>query len=95
MCETIPVQVDDEGRRFVEIEELCPACTGSGVYRGYQEPEGVANVCQVCKGRGGRIVRIYFFSGDLRERKGIEYVRDNVDDRSRVTYKQFLAGWRP
>lgn len=36
----------------IELEEVCRACGGTGLYRGMGEREGAAVVCHYCKGSG-------------------------------------------
>lgn len=36
----------------ITVKAECGACGGTGVYRGFAEPEGVAVVCLKCDGTG-------------------------------------------
>jgi len=85
------------------VDIQCPSCGGSGVYRGFAEPEGVGVVCLDCNGTGKKALKYFPFTGRTR-RTGIRIVR-----RSRgsllptglgptgpsVTYAEFLSGKMP
>jgi hypothetical protein len=85
----------------IEIE--CPSCQGTGVYRGFAEPQGVAVVCLHCEGTGKETITYKPFTGRKR-RDGIHTVRlsagtllvTGVGPRGgSVTYEEFLAGKVP
>lgn len=85
------------------LETECRSCGGSGVYRGFAEPPGVAVVCLNCDGSGCSKINYTPFTG-RKPREGIQEVR-----RSRgtfigtgvgptggsVTYREFVNGKLP
>lgn len=87
----------------MKIETECSSCSGTGVYRGFAEPPGVAVVCLNCSGTGKRELEYTPFTG-LKRRDGVKTVQ-----RSRgsliiagvgphggsITYEEFLKGKRP
>lgn len=99
MCESssesIAIQIDDDGKRFIEVDMACRSCGTSGVFKGFAEPPGVANVCWTCEGRGGFKQRIYLFDGQKRSRDDIRFVRDGYRESDRIPYAEFLAGKLP
>lgn len=58
----------------ITIEIDCPACGGTGLYRGFAEPEGVAVVCLECRGTGAKEFSYSPFHG-RRLRTDVRYVR--------------------
>ena len=88
-------------QKTIEIE--CPSCQGTGVYRGFAEPEGVAVVCLHYEGTGAGKIVYTPFTGRKR-RTGIHTVRlsagtfivTGVGPRGpAVTYEEFLTGKVP
>lgn len=88
-------------QKTIEIE--CPSCRGTGLYRGFAEPSGVAVVCIHCQGTGAGKITYTPFTGRKR-REGIHTVQlsagtllvTGVGPRGvAVTYEEFLAGKMP
>lgn len=86
-----------------KIETECSSCRGTGIYRGFAEPQGVGVVCLDCDGTGCRMMEYTPFTG-LKRRDDVRTVQ-----RSRgslifagvgptggsVSYEEFLNGKRP
>ncbi len=86
-----------------KVEAECSSCRGTGIYRGFAEPQGVGVVCLNCDGTGCRSIEYTPFTG-LKRRDDVRTVQ-----RSRgslifagvgptggsVTYEEFLRGKKP
>lgn len=87
--------------KTIKIE--CDACDGTGLYRGFAEPRGVAVVCLRCGGTGCAEIRYEPF----KRRKGrrdvqtVRYSRGTFIGTGvgpvggSVTYAEFAAGQMP
>lgn len=78
----------------VRIEVNCLACRGTGLYAGYAEPDGVAVICDDCKGTGAVMLDYSLFTG-RKKRGDVTTVRSRFNTANTVTYQQFLAGKVP
>ncbi|QQG44568.1 MAG: hypothetical protein HYW86_01470 [Candidatus Roizmanbacteria bacterium] len=84
----------------VTVKIQCKSCSGTGVYRGYQEPKGVAVVCHDCKGTGGVDFSYEPFTG-LKRQDGVDIVRISGGafgagpQGTTVSYEDFLEGKLP
>lgn len=85
------------------VETECSSCQGTGIYRGFAEPQGVGVVCLNCDGTGCRTMEYTPFTG-LKRRDDVRTVQ-----RSRgslifagvgptggsISYEEFLRGKKP
>lgn len=81
----------------------CEACNGTGIYRGFAEPQGVGVVCLQCNGTGCEEIRYKPFKM-RKTRRDVKTVRRSrgtflatgVGPAGReVTYQEFLNGKMP
>lgn len=85
---------------LMTLDVRCPACKGSGVFRGIAEPKGIGIVCRDCKGSGKQTFTYLPFTG-LQTRDDVCFVRAErgdfhiPDPRGEIPYADFLAGTRP
>ena len=87
---------------MVEAEVECTDCGGTGVYRGFAEPNGIAVVCLVCKGTGCKTIRYTPFK-TRKIRDGVKYVQKSAGSfvlscgpvGSKISYNDFLNGKMP
>ncbi len=81
---------------YVEIE--CESCGGTGLYRGFAEPEGVAVVCVKCDGHGKDILKYTPFT-KRKHRPGVHTVRRSKGSLlvtgGSVSYEEFHNGKMP
>jgi DnaJ-class molecular chaperone len=57
----------------MEVKAECGSCSGTGLYRGFAEPQGTAVVCHTCRGTGCQTITYKPF--ERRQRKqGIQRV---------------------
>lgn len=95
MAESVEIQTAENGERYIEVEVTCKDCGGTGVYSGFGEPKGVANVCWSCKGKGGRLQKFRLFNGVRKVNKDVKFVRDGYKETHRIPYEKFLNGEMP
>lgn len=85
----------------IKIE--CTSCSGTGIYRGFAEPQGVGVVCHSCNGTGAQDFKYAPFNGRAK-RNDIQTVQRSrgtlivtgVGPVGRsISYGQFLAGEMP
>lgn len=87
----------------ITVDTQCDSCTGTGLYRGFAEPEGVAVICATCGGTGKRTVVYRPFQGRVTRNdvRIVKYSRGSLlatgvgPVGGSVTYGQFLAGIMP
>jgi hypothetical protein len=85
-----------------ELKIECKACSGTGLYRGCAEPQGVAVVCFVCGGSGESLIEYTPFTGRKR-RNDVQYVQRSKGSfilncgptGQSITYDQFFNGELP
>lgn len=87
----------------VTVKIECKACNGTGLFRGFAEPEGTAVVCLNCKGTGG-VDLTYIPFTRRKEREGVRtvqlsrgsFVATGVGSGGRsISYQDFLDGKMP
>jgi len=87
----------------MKVDSRCGSCGGTGLYKGFAEPEGVAVVCVNCGGSGCRVIEYEPFTGRV-EREGVRTVRQSRGTfigtgvgpaGGSVTYDQFRRGQMP
>lgn len=85
------------------IKAECTACSATGLYKGFCEPEGVAVVCHGCNGKGFVIQNIKEFNYRKHKReihtvcksRG-SFIGTGVGPIGRsITYKEFQDGKMP
>ena len=83
------------------VETYCDSCNGTGIYRGFCEPEGVGAVCRSCKGSGKTIIKIRTFEG-RKTRDDIKTVQcptwangEGNKTGGAISYQDFLDGKVP
>ena len=64
------------GSPMATVRAECGACSGTGLYRGMAEPEGVAVICLTCKGTGCKEM-IYIPFTRRRRRNGVQSVQQS------------------
>lgn len=85
------------------IEVQCGSCSGTGLYRGFAEPQGVAVVCLQCDGTGKGTIRYTPFTGQIRRNdvKTVQLSRGTFlatgigPGGSSISYEEFMRGQRP
>lgn len=86
-----------------KIETECSSCRGTGVYRGFAEPQGVGVLCLNCDGSGCRTMEYTPFTG-LKRRDDVRTVQRSRGSLifagvgptgNSVSYEEFLSGKRP
>lgn len=85
------------------VDAECSACRGSGVYRGFAEPQGVGVVCLQCDGSGCKKLSFEPFSGRKRrdDVRTVQLSRGSFIGTGvgpaghSITYEEFLSGKRP
>lgn len=86
-----------------QVEAQCPACSGTGLYRGFAEPKDVAVVCVECNGSGKKVMTYIPFT-ERQKRKDVKYVQKSRGSfigtgvgptGGKSTYEEFLAGEMP
>ncbi len=85
----------------ISVMAECGKCQGSGLFRGFKEPPGIAVVCLDCKGSGKKILEYIPFT----ERKGCDDVKRVCRSHGAfgspygadegISYEEFLAGHLP
>jgi len=84
------------------VKAECGSCGGTGLYRGFAEPKGVAVVCLDCSGTGCREIKYEPFSErkpqndvqTVRLSKGASILNCGPTGRS-VSYEEFACGKLP
>jgi hypothetical protein len=62
-------------KKKFEVDEKCPACSGTGLYVGFGEKDGAAVICHDCKGTGKfHFVHEYEEFEKIEEKKGVKWV---------------------
>lgn len=87
----------------MKVQAECSSCRGTGIYRGFAEPEGVGVICLYCDGTGCREVEYTPFTGrktrnDIRtvQRSRGNFIGTGVGPAGNsVTYQDFLNGKVP
>ena len=85
----------------IKIE--CSSCSGTGLYRGFAEPPGVAVICLNCNGTGSSEFAYTPFSGrktrhDIKtvQRSRGSFIATGVGPGGNsITYQEFLQGKSP
>lgn len=85
----------------IEIE--CKSCAGTGLYRGFAEPPGVAVVCLGCRGTGKATLNYTPFAGrvrrddvmTVRQSRGALVATDVGPVGGSVEYEEFWEGKMP
>lgn len=57
------------GHHVVEFDCKCESCEGTGLYKGWNEREGVAAICGDCKGTGKQHRKIQYDDFEGRQRR--------------------------
>lgn len=86
----------------MELQVMCTACEGTGVYIGFAEKEGASVVCSCCRGKGW-VMKSYTPFTERRMREGVKTVASRNQgivlapgiDHGEITYEEFLAGKMP
>lgn len=86
----------------MKVKAVCGPCRGTGLYRGFAEPKGVAVVCLECEGSGCKTVEYEPFVRRA-DRADVSEVRRSAGrlilncgpSGGRVTYAEFQAGKMP
>ena len=85
------------------VKAECRSCRGTGLYRGFAEPEGVAVICLDCKGTGARDLEYTPFT-QRKPRAGIRTVQRSAGaliigrvgpTGGSISYEEFRAGKMP
>lgn len=85
------------------VETECSSCQGTGIYRGFAEPQGVGVLCLNCDGSGCRTMEYTPFTG-LKKRNDVRTVQRSRGSLifagvgptgSSITYEEFLRGKKP
>ncbi len=87
----------------VTVRAECGACGGTGIYRGFAEPDGVGVVCLKCKGTGCEELTYTPFEARKRRNNvrsvrlsGGGFIATGIGPvGSSVSYEDFLAGRMP
>lgn len=73
----------------------CPACRGTGLYRGFMEADGEAVICVRCSGSGAQELQYEEFTG-RKHKNGVKKIRsgsgtllDNPGKSAWVSYEEF------
>jgi hypothetical protein len=69
-----PAKKTTKRTRYKVIKAKCSDCSGTGVYCGMCEPEGVGVVCLRCGGSGCELIMYTPFKGRV-AKKGVKTVR--------------------
>ena len=85
------------------IKTECSSCNGTGLYRGFAEPPGVAVICLHCDGEGCKEINYTPFSGrksrnDVKtvQRSSGSFIGTGVGPSGKsISYQEFLQGKRP
>lgn len=86
-----------------KVEAECSSCRGTGIYRGFAEPQGVGVVCLDCDGTGCRAIEYTPFTG-LKRRDDVRTVQRSRGSLifagvgptgNSVSYEEFLRGKKP
>lgn len=94
-------------KKVFEVNEVCPACNGTGIYSGMAEGSGAGVVCSKCKGTGCYHFRHEYEEFERRkERHDIERVYKcnpgikigegngyKLEDFGGISYKEFMVGF--
>ena len=87
----------------ISVDTVCRACSGTGLYHGFAEPEGVAVVCLDCEGSGKMQMRYTPFTGRqtrtditrVQASRG-RFIATGVGPAgASISYAEFLNGKRP
>ncbi len=76
------------------IKAECHDCGGTGLYKGFAEPEGHAVICASCGGTGCELIPYRLFGG-RKEKKGIHTVTSVGAVGASISYYEFQAGRMP
>jgi len=76
------------------VKAVCVACAGTGVYRGFCEPNGMGAVCGDCDGSGCLKI-IYEPFKKRKVIRTVKQVRLSWGKGDPIPYKDFLKGKRP
>jgi len=87
----------------VTVEVECKDCKGTGLYRGFAEPKGIAVVCLKCDGTG-KVSLTYTPFTERKRRDDVNTVRRSAGTfigaavgptGGSISYEEFLAGKMP
>jgi hypothetical protein len=87
----------------IQVQAECTSCGGTGLYRGFAEPQGTAVVCLNCKGTGCITLQYTPFT-KRHEKRDIQYVQRSSGSLiclgvgptgGRITYREFAEGKMP
>ena len=91
-------------KKKIEVNQKCQACDGTGLYKGLGEGDGIAVVCNHCRGKGSyKFVHTYEEAGPrtlqknvlrvIQSNPGIKAGEGNnctIEDFGGVSYKEWL-----
>ena len=86
-----------------QIKTECSSCNGTGLYRGFAEPTGVAVVCLNCDGTGCRVIEYAPFTS-RQARSDVKWVQRSRGSfiatgigpaGNSISYQDFLKGKMP
>jgi hypothetical protein len=89
--------VSETPKGETQILIRCGDCSGTGLYRDVDWPEGVAVVCQTCGGSGGRVFKYTPFKGIV-TRTDIKRVYRKPGRHPTgpsISYRKFVEGKTP
>jgi hypothetical protein len=81
---------------MIVVKAECGACRGTGIFRGFAEPEGIGVVCLDCHGTGCKELKYIPFTS-RKARNDVKFVRLSPCGPAgeTISYKEFLNGMLP